>query len=300
MEKKFKNNNKKNGDNPFFYYLVSVIILLMSRSKIGSTLSIKRKKTLLRKVFFIIVIVLFLVSLSILSLTNKKIRIKENIIITGNSAVSSEDVFRVVEKELNTRYFSLIPTDNFLFLRRKTIRESIYDNFKKIKEIKINLDSLTNLNINIEERSSDSLWCDGLPEKYKDCYFMDKDGFVFAKAPDLTDTIFMRFFGLIKDEPIGKQYFNKEKFLEKKEIIYWIKKIGFSPKYFVSLSENDFEIILSGGAKVCFDETNSIIENINKIEVLIKEGLIKIDKEFVDTIKHIDLRYGNKVHYDFK
>jgi hypothetical protein len=272
----------------------------MSRSKIGSTLSKKRKITFLRKLSVLSICVLFLISIFILFLTNDKIRIKENIVINGNTSISTEDILKIVNDELNKRYLFFIPTDNFFLLRRDSIKESIYSDFKKIKEIKINIDNFTYLILEIEERKTESLWCDNLPDKYEKCYFMDEEGFIFAKAPDLTLNDFKKFFGLIEDDVIGKQYFSKEEFFENKKMITEIEKIGFLPKYFVALSNKDFEVIFSGGAKICFDRTDSVDNNINKIKVLIQEGLIKIDKDFIDTLNHIDLRYGDKIHYDFK
>ncbi len=272
----------------------------MSRSKIGSTLSKKRKITFLRKLSVLSILVLFLISIFILFLTNDKIRIKENIIVNGNTSIATEDIVKIVNNELNKRYLFFIPTDNLFLLRRNSIKESIYNNFKKIKEIKIDLDNFTYLTLEIEERKTDSLWCDNLPDKHEGCYFMDEEGFIFAKAPDLTLSDFKKFFGLIDGDVVGKQYFSKEEFFENKKIISEIEKIGFLPKYFVASSNNDFEVVLSGGAKICFDKTDSVNNNIKKIKVLIQEGLIKTDKEFIDTLNHIDLRYGNKVHYDFK
>jgi cell division septal protein FtsQ len=272
----------------------------MLRSKIGSTLNKKRKITLLRKLSMLFLLVLFLFSLFILFLTNDKVRIKEDIKINGNISVSKDDILKIVERELNKKYFFIIPTDNFFLLRRNSIKESIYNDFKKIKEVEINLDSFVNLTLNIEERVSDSLWCDNTPNEYESCYFMDEEGFIFAKAPDLTSNIFKKFFGLIKNDPIGQRYLSKEDFIEKKKMISEIERIGFMPEYFVSLSLNDFEVVFSGDGKICFDNTDSVSKNVNKIEILIKEGLIKTEKDFLETINHIDLRYGSKVHYDFK
>lgn len=272
----------------------------MSRSKIGSTLSKKRKITFLRKLSVLSIFIIFLISLFILFLTNDKIRIKENIIVDGNTSVVTEDIVKIVNNELNKRYLFFIPTDNFLLLRRKTIKESIYNNLKKIKEVRINIDNFTDLFLEIEERKTDSLWCDNFPNKQEECYFMDEEGFIFAKAPDLTFNDFKKFFGLVKSNIIGSQYFSREEFFENKKMISEVEKIGFLPKYFVALTDNDFEIIFSSGAKICFDRTDSVDNNINKIKLLIQESLIKTDKDFVDTLNHIDLRYGNKVHYDFK
>jgi cell division septal protein FtsQ len=272
----------------------------MSKSKISLTLKKKRNITLIKKCGAIFIFILFFISLLILFLTIDKIKIN-NIVIVGNSSVSTEDVVNIIQKELDEKYLWIIPTDNIFLLQRFEIPIEILENIKKINTVKISLQGLNTLKVVVSERVSESLWCLGVPEDSNGCYFMDSDGFVFNKAPELTNNIFIKYYGVIlKNNPIGENYFSFNKFKDIKCFISEIKKIGFKPESFSVINESQYEIVLSEKSKIIFDNKEDILKNISKLNTLIQNNYIKIDDEFLSKINHIDLRYGSKVHYDFK
>jgi hypothetical protein len=272
----------------------------MSKSKISSSLKKKRNITIIKKYGAIFIFILFFVSLFVLFLTIDKIKIN-NIVVAGNSSVVTEEIVNVIQKELDEKYLWVIPTDNFFLLQRFEIPVEILDNIKKIKTVEINLEGFNTLKVIVSERVSESLWCFGVPENSNGCYFMDSYGFVFNKAPELTNNIFIKYYGFIlKDNPLGENYFSLDKFKDIKYFISEIKKIGFKPESFNAISENQYEIVLSEKAKIVFDDKEDILKNISKLNTLIQNNYIKIDDEFLLKINHIDLRYGSKVHYDFK
>ena len=272
----------------------------MSKSKISSTLSKKRKLALVKKIGVIFIIVLFFISLFLLFLTTDKIRIK-NIIVIGNSSVLTEEITKIVRSELDERYILIIPTDNIFLLQRFEIKENILEKLKKIKTVEVSMDGLDRLKISVSERVSESFWCSGEPENYKDCYFMDDSGFIFAEAPNFTNNIFIRYYGLFLEVyPVGKNYFTSDKFTKIGAFISEIKKMGFDPESFLAIDEHQYEIILSENVKMMFDDKEDFSKDILRLKTLIKDNYIKIDKDSISKINHIDLRYGNKVHYDFK
>ena len=272
----------------------------MSKSKISSSLSKKRKITLIKKIGVIFIFVLFFVSLCVLFLTTDKLKIK-NVVVNGNSSVSAEEIVNVTQNELNERYLWIIPTDNFLLLQRFEIREHILENFKKINDVKINVDGFNTLKIVVSERVSESFWCSGDLDNSENCYFMDNSGFIFAEAPDFTNNIFLKYYGFVSEkDPIGRSYFSSDKFVKIGNFISEIKKMGFDPESFLAIDEHQYEIVLSGGAKIMFDDKEDFSKTLLKMNTLIENNYIKTDKDFMLKINHIDFRYGNKVHYDFK
>ena len=272
----------------------------MSKSKISSTLNKKRKIAFIKKVGVIFIFVLFFISLFVLFLTIDKIKIK-NIVVVGNSSVLTEDIVTVIQKELDEKYLWIISTNNIFLLQRFEIPAEILENIKKINTVKISLQGLDTLKVVVSERVSESLWCLGTPEDSNVCYFMDSDGFVFNKAPELTNNVFIKYYGVIlKDNPIGENYFSLDKFKDIINFISEIKKIGFKPESFSAISESQYEIVLLEKAKIIFDDKEDILKNISKLNTLIQNNYIKTSSDFLLKISHIDLRYGNKVHYDFK
>ena len=272
----------------------------MSKTKISSTLNRKRKIAFVKKIGAIIIFIIFFISLFILFLTLDKIKIK-NVGVIGNSTVYTEEILNLVQKQLDEKYLWIIPTDNIFLLQRFEIKKEILENIKKIKSVEISMDGFNTLGITISERVSESFWCSGQPDDSKKCYFMDDSGLIFAEAPDFTNNIFMKYYGLIlKDNPIGENYFSPDRFKKIKDFLFEIKKIGFNSEDYFAIDEHQYEIVLSGGAKIMLDDKEDFSKNILKLNTLIKNGYIKTDLESISKIKHIDLRYGNKVHYDFK
>ncbi|MFA6797352.1 MAG: hypothetical protein WCR40_01445 [Candidatus Paceibacterota bacterium] len=272
----------------------------MPKSKISSSLSKKRKTIFIKKIGVIFVFILLLISLFILFLTNDKIRIK-NVSVVGNSSVSIEEISNIVEEKLNKRYLWIIPTDNIFLLQRFKISKEILKNIKKVKTVKINFENLNEIKITISERVSESIWCFKQLKEISDCYFMDDFGFIFAKAPYFTNNIFLKYYGLIlDDDPIGRNYFDPDKFEEIKIFISEIRKMGFEPESFFAIDGHQYEVTLSGGAKIMFDDEEDFSKNLLKLSTLIENNYIKTEIEEITKINHIDLRYGNKVHFDFK
>lgn len=272
----------------------------MLKSKISSSLCKKRRITFLKKVGVISIFVLFLFSIFVLLLSTEKIRIK-NISVVGNSSVSTEEIIKLVQKELDEKYLWIIFTNNIFLLQRSEISEKVLENFKKIKDITLDLDGFNNLKIIVSERVSESLWCLDNIKISEDCYFMDDFGFIFTKAPNFTNNLLIKYYGAIFDEdPIGKTYLPLDKFKEIQNFISEISKIGFKPESFQIINEKQYEVFLLGKAKIIFDDKESVLKNISKLNTLIENNYIEINDDFVSKINHIDLRYGDKVHYDFK
>lgn len=272
----------------------------MLKSNISSSLGRKHRISFWKKAGFWSVFALFIFSLCIFGLTLEKMRITE-INITGNRTISAEEVLNVVEGVLSKRYLFIIPTDNLFLIRRFEIRETILNIFKKVNSIKIIFHGLNNIEIVLSERIAENLWCDGKPNNSRGCFFMDKDGFVFAEAPNFSGNLFPKYFGnIVSENPIGESYFNLERFVEISIFFRNLEEMKIIPESFNAIDLHEYEVVLDNGGIINVNDRDSFDESLVRLKALIDDGLIKTDTAFLSKIKHIDLRYGNKVHYDFR
>jgi len=275
---------------------------MYSRSNIGASLNRKRQASLLKKILVCFVFILFFISLAVLGLTTDNVRIK-NIIVSGNSSISIENIMNIANDGIHRYYLWIIPTDNIFLLRRSEIKNDILDNIKKIGSVSIYIDGFDKINISVVEREVDSLWCTGDVINQKDCYFMDSDGFIFEEAPQFSLGIFPEYFGLIAEEnPIG-QFYLKDIFsaLGGKNIpgLYnELKNMSFQPQYFEALTLHEYEIYILGGGKIIMNDVKSFESSLINLQALVSNGYIKNDTESLKKIKHIDLRFGNKVSFE--
>ena len=133
----------------------------------------------MKKIAYSAVFILFFITLAILGLTSNKVRI-QNVLISGNTAISSDQILNITNNELDKRYLLIIPTDNFLLLKRNEIKNDILNNIKTIDAVKISFQNLNTIKISVSERIPQDLWCEGVPSQIENCFLMDKTGFVFA------------------------------------------------------------------------------------------------------------------------
>ncbi len=269
------------------------------RSNIGASLNKKRKVGLVKKIGAYFIFILFFISLAVLGLTKDQVRIK-NIVVTGNSSVSTENILKLVEVEISKVYLWIIPTDNIILLREAEIENEILNTFKKIGTVNVYVHGIDKIEIAVTERESKNLWCKGATADIKVCYYMDSNGFIFEEAPNFSESAFPEYFGLIKDQnPVGQLYL-KDNFKNISSLYITFKKMSFSPKYFNAVDEHEYEVYLVGGGKIILNDKRSFVSSLVNLQALVDNGYIKNDIESLKKIKYIDLRFGNKVNFELK
>ncbi|MCX6717358.1 MAG: hypothetical protein NTU76_01615 [Candidatus Taylorbacteria bacterium] len=247
-----------------------------------------------KKVFVWFIFILFFLSLGVLGLTRKEVRIQD-INISGNSTVTSGEILAIVEEKINERYLWIIPTDNILLFQRLEIPRTILDRVKKVESVYIKFVGLTKINIEITERVPEYSWCKNKTKELFGCYLMDKDGFIFSELSTTDSRHFVKYFGLItSDNPIGQNYFNNLRFGEINNFFVVLKNMNLNPYSFNAISINEYEVDLVDGGKILLNNKEIFEKTLINLQSLINDGYIK------KKINHIDLRYGNKVHFDFR
>jgi hypothetical protein len=267
------------------------------RSNISASLYKKKQLSLLKKIGAYFVFALFFISLAILGLTTDKARIND-IVISGNSSVLTENIIKIVNSEINVNYLWIIPTDNILLLRREEIKKRIIENIKKIGSIQIIIHRINKIEVKVKERESKNLWCKGTPIDIMDCYFMDSSGFIFEKAPTFSVDTFPEYFGLITGANSIGQFYFKNKFNNISGLYNALIKMLFEPKYFYALTEYEYEVYILGGGKIIINDKRSFESSLTNLQALVDNGYIKTDLDSIKKIKYIDLRFGSKVNFE--
>ena len=273
---------------------------MRSRSNISSSLGKKRRHVFYKR--FLVCLILVLISLVALIyclyLDNLKIK---DISVSGNKDVSQDEIVHVVKDELNKKDLCFIPTDNIFLFKRFETPKKILENIKKINDVSIDFSGFNKITINIIERTSKNLWCNSLTGNLEKCYFMDDQGFIYALAPDFNGNLFPKYFGLITNSnPIGQNYFDISRFAEISKLFSDIKDMSFNPVSFNAISKDEYEVGLFGGGKIMLNDEESFQTALVNLKTLIDSGYIKTDDNTLGKLNHIDLRFGNKVHFDFR
>jgi cell division septal protein FtsQ len=271
----------------------------------------KRQKQALVKRGIIFFVILILLAVLIYVSRLPKLQIS-NITVSGNDLTRSEDVVKIVNKIFSNKYLFLIPKGNAFLYSKSEIENKLKEEFPRIVSLSIDQLVLNDLNIKIKERSSTYLWCGkDVPKvnEIPECYYVDNEGYIFAKAPTFTGPVYFVFFGTknenVNENPIGQEIFEREEFLNIVRFVEIIKE-KIHPYAIAFYDTNIFTILLSKDfndekQKIVFSDTGLLPEiSVNLISALNAEPLKTKLVDSFDDLEYIDLRYEDKVYYKFR
>lgn len=269
---------------------------------------LKKKKRKVLKLKIIIFFASFIICLAGLVLIFRwdKLNI-QNIEISGNVVIETEDIEAVIKEEIAGQYFWVIPKTSFVFYPKNGIRESLENKIKRLKDISISVKDTKTLVVKLSERDIKYTWCgNDLPEEELGpdkgvCYFTDQEGYVFDQAPYFSGDVYFRFYGNLT-EPLGsyfyQKYFNK--------FVYWKEALGlmgFDPVALKINADNEAEIFLSRGGvpgpKVIIKADSDEVTIMKNLESALDTNLKTALSEKYNKLLYIDLRFQNKVYYRF-
>lgn len=258
-----------------------------------------------RRLFFVrsgIVLFFFLVLLFGLAIFSghEKVIIKE-ISIQGNISVSENDILNIFNQNTAKRYWHLFAKKNFLIFPRLQIKQALLSEIKTIQNLNISWAGWGKVQIAIDERKPHSVWC-GNDSKALDqsCFFVDKDGYIYSKAPIFSGSVFIKNYGDCADcEPIGKYFLNKFLYTELFNLISILAENNLKV---ISLiyEEGNFKFVLESGPILIFNNANSQFGE-NDFERVFMNLFTAIATKDLDinaeaeNIEYIDLRFANKI-----
>lgn len=266
----------------------------------------RRRKVLIKKVS--ITLVSFLVVFGIFSyvMNLSPLRV-EKVVIFGTNIVSESEVSEVVNTLISGKYFFLIPKNNVFFYPKERLGNDLLSKFSRIEAVYPALDRGNILVVTVAERSPKYVWCGKENRRdtstHEECYFMDKDGYIFIKSPDFSPNVFFRIYGELASttEPIGARVFSLDEFTRIMDFRSAVSSIGFSPKAVVSLKDGDYEFILNNGGKILFNTKNDFAKSADNIRLAVTSApLFDELKTKPNKLLYIDVRFGNKVFYKFE
>ena len=258
----------------------------------SSRLAQKKRRELKIKLVLILVIVFsFLLGVSALSKIDF-LNIRE-FKINGNYVVKSENLNKIIDKNLEGNYFWLFSKKNILIYPKSKIKEEIIETFPRIKKINLDLDLPNFLNVDIEERKPYVLWCKNLSPAV--CYYADKEGYIFSETEEpVLDELFRYYTN--NNLSLRQNILKPEKFREIDSFIKFIEGVGLVPYKFVE-TKKEYEIYFGDfGSKIIFNENQNIKRVMNNFQSVLNM------KEFSDIenfkkLEYLDLRFGNKIFY---
>ncbi|MCE9644067.1 hypothetical protein K8Q93_02420 [Candidatus Parcubacteria bacterium] len=275
--------------------------MIPSRGNVQSSrLAQRRRKVFFVKIGFFGILSLLVLLGAFFLLRNERITIVRAY-TEGNSAISTEDLQRVVREKISGSYFYLIPKSNILFYPRAEVEAAIAAAFPRVEKVEVGKRDLTAITVSVAEKRPYALWCG---EAYSSadggrCFFLDKNGQVFAKAPDFSGVVFMRYYGGgLGGDPVGKGVLPTEEFKTFQFFLETLKREGFAVSSVAFLGGGVTEGYFDNGGKILFNRSQDLAQVIQNLKLLIESsnfaGKDSSGKFLVD---YIDLQSPNKIFY---
>ncbi|NQV88671.1 MAG: hypothetical protein HQ402_03965 [Parcubacteria group bacterium] len=161
----------------------------------------------------------------------------KNIKIAGNDVTPKEDIENIIIADTVGNYLNLFSRANILIYPKSKIKKDILDHFKRISRVDISMEDRNSIDISITERRPVALWCTSGQDTLEvnllsdECYFLDKTGYIFAKAATFTGNVFFKYYGSISEGSVGVNYFSESKFVNLETFIKGLEDLSIRPIY---------------------------------------------------------------------
>lgn len=218
------------------------------------------------------------------SLTITNIKVQDGQTIRGN--LIKEKVEQVLEGE----YIRLIPRRFSWFYPEAEVLEKIQE-IERIKYIKVEKISGTELAVTFDEYQPFALWCN---ESNESCFFLDDKGFAFGKSPALSGESLVRYYKLGEEPQLKTNLISSDDFENTKEFSKLLTNLSwFNTKIEIDAVRDVF-YLLPDDSEIRATLTEKPAVTFSYLESLVRS------KEFEHlkpgNFQYVDLRFGAKLY----
>lgn len=250
----------------------------------------KRDRDQKKIIIFLWILFLFLV-LSYTLFFSPIFKIKE-IKVSGNRAISNEEIRDSLDKFLKKKILIFFNKNNIFLAIEDGVEKVIFKDFPRVLSIKINKDIFKKtIDLKIVERKEAGIFCK------KECYYIDEDGVIFEEAPQTSGTLIL----VIRDNSEGEAEMGKS-IVEKKfmaELIdlrsYLSSQLNLKVLDFTIESDDsgDLKINTNEGWYILFNRARDLKVQTEALKLVLEEKI----KEGRKGLEYIDLRIENRAYY---
>jgi hypothetical protein len=275
----------------------------------------------------------------------------KTITVEGAGSALKKNIQTVADEELEKKIWFVFPRRNTLLFSKSAIEKRLLTE-PKIKTVEIDRFGFSEIKIIITERAPFALWCEKFveqkaataikvetkPESVSDCYFVDNEGFIYARAPFFSGHVFFELYGgpLLYDvekkpeenieasssrsildiatssfdiqkvtpaeirDVIGTQYIPRKDFLISMDLVNSLKKEGIQVHSLFVFDRTLFELKLATGGMIRFSPAEDLAKAIESLIVAWDKKFTPGAKITPTKLEYVDIRFDNKVLFKFK
>lgn len=222
--------------------------------------------------------------------------------VSGAKVLDVEDIISFTKEQLLGKSLWFLPKSSVFLIDENSLKEKIQKNFSRIESISISRKDFRSLNLEIKEFEALYLWCNY--NSKEDCYFMDKQGFVYSRAPVFSGTAYPK---IITNKEISELPFLA---MEKNEVdrISILNErllaIKIVPAIFSYVSEREINIEFLHNktfANIKIDKSMPTETTLEYIFSAIRtEPFSSLFNNQEKKLLYIDVRFPSKIVYKFE
>jgi len=257
----------------------------------------KRKKERNKKIIFFLICVLVVIFLPayVASLPSLNIQAVE---IRGNTVTENATLQSIIDRNISGRYLGLYSKSNILIFPSHAIKSEILFSIKRIGNVSFSRPNAHSLVVTIAERNPHALWCRQTPDEK--CFFVDDNGYIFADAPNFSDNVYFKYFGVITtDNPVGQQFQTPADFSSIDNFVNASRALNLQPKNLTVEDSGDLSLSIMKDGNILANK-DDLSKTISNLQSFLGGDQFKNDPTAMSRISYIDLRFGNKVYFKFK
>jgi len=237
----------------------------------------------------------------------------EHIKVNGTQALHAYDVGLVAQTMLAKKRLYVIPRDSWITVPQKSLHRLVLETFDRVQDVSLQVKDFDTLVIDIVEWQPSFLWCNTTQNTEiasQDCWFMDREGNIFSKAPIFSPGVYPMFITEASsldttlaekkiDPLVLEEVLNTYYMLEEKNIT--IETITFGEQYDVTFTLAKLDGVLVHNVELLVDRTmpNTLLQQ--NLDLLLSHPTFR-EKFDVhpETLEYIDVRFDGKLLFKFK
>lgn len=225
----------------------------------------------------------------------------QNVAIVGGDALPEREIELAVRDSLMGSIFFAVPKNNILFYPKSKIEERVRNAFPEIASISSKLSDTKTLAITVAPRKSIGAWCDR--KGNLGCFFLDEEGYLFARAPEITGNVYFTYSGDLADgngTGLRGHFMDRDSFSRLRAFTDAVEKsAGLRVVAFDRTSEGEGALLTDSGAKLLVSIKQDFAATEQNLASILAASALK-DPAVRSELDYIDLRFGNKVYYKLK
>jgi hypothetical protein len=242
--------------------------------------------------------VLFLIFLSIILLLRLSFFRINTIGLSNVQSINQDEIKSAAQSHLSGNYFYVIPRNNFLFYPKKEISSSLLSQFKKIDSLKIKVQGVSTLVIDVTERAPAVILCDGFKDDADNkCSYADKNGYNYDERPASSTKDYFIYYSNIQ--------IPEEKFIQLQKFVSNLTNYEIKTTGMLVSEDGSYELYVKNIdesiAIVYFDDRVSLDKTLsNFISFWQSSAEKKIGSSEKSNFEYINFRFGNNIFYLLK